>query len=296
MLKNKYYPLIKKAKSDPNAITIYLLSDIHILNSVDGNPSDPNSSIGNRLFYTASQKLQNYVDIVNTESPDLAFCLGDMLEYWGDEGTPELFQSKWDQINTPKGLVIGNHDLAFGGLAVVNTDMAEIFGYGDKSLIAGSKYNYSFYINKGDNSIKVITVDTNIDNDGLHFVGTVQKINLELRSWIEQEIINSTTNNIMIFSHASPFDNEYHFDIIDGTNFKNMITSITTQNPSKKIYMFSGHNHSSSLEEYNTDINGVKAYKIPPVVDFEVGQYVKVIFSEINGIKLIGSTLRYPYP
>lgn len=296
MLINKYYQRIStKKKKDKNPLIIFCATDSHVYAEVDGDAEHEDAILGTRYFYTSGQKLQNFVDDVNQSRPDLTVFLGDIVENWSLTGSPELFMSKWDQIVSKKELTIGNHDMAGGGGAIANTDMADLLGYGSASIVAGSKYNQSFYLDNGYNKIKVIMMDTNINADGNHVASTPQLLKQPVRDWVESEITNSTENNIIIFSHGNPYDNSAHFNADDAAAFKNMLDGLITSNPDLNIYCISGHNHGTTVKQI-ANLTNIKAFIIPTVVDYIPGKYAIVYFSEQDGISFEVKDLRYPYP
>lgn len=297
---NHYYGGIQKNESntiDDNPIVIYWATDSHTYALVDGNPAHENAISYNRYYYTSSQKLQNFVDDVNVSGADLAFFSGDMVEWW-DGTSPQLFMSKWEQISIKKGLTLGNHDLGGGGAVnVANTDMADMYGYGDNPIIAGSKYNYSFYLDNGHNRVKVISFDTNLDDNGEHIITTVQTVKQPVLDWLQSEILNSDTDSVILFSHASPADWDIHFNPTDRENFKTMINNVVAQRPAVNIVSLAGHNHVQGIQEWdNLGLSNIRFITTPPVVDFVTGKYTIVTFSSITGVDFTEKDLRYPYP
>ena len=105
---------------------------------------------------------------------------------------------KWNEITVPKELTVGNHDMDGGKAAVANTELADLLGYGDRPIIAGSKFNQSFYLENAYNKVKIISFDTNIDENG-HLPITIQPCKKPIRDWIKSEILNSETNNVLLF-------------------------------------------------------------------------------------------------
>jgi hypothetical protein len=296
MIQTRFYAnLTTKKKKDPYPLKIFWATDAHVYASVDGNPNAPSAIGGTRYFYTASQKLQYFVDDVNAVIPDLVYFSGDMIEEWKHIGSADLFMQKWNQIspNIRKELTIGNHDLA-GFPQLANTEMADVFGYGGKPIIAGSKFNQSFYLDNGKNKVKVISFDSNIDEFGNHVVVTIQLMKQPIRDWIESEILNSTADIILICSHGGVADNSAHFSPSDQAAFKTMINNVVGIRPELKLYTFFGHNHILGVSEHKTLGKNIKAYSLPPVVDNSIGKYTVLSVSK-DGVEFEIKDLAYPY-
>lgn len=298
VLINKYYAGVRRREpADPNPIYIYWATDAHVYAEVDGNPEHENAKLGDRYFYTVGQKLQNFVDDINTYKPDLVFFTGDMVEAWGLTGSPELFLIKWNQIEVRKELIIGNHDMAIGGADIANTTMADMLGYGNNPIIAGSKYNYSFYLDNGFNKVKIISFDTNLDENGNHAAIAKQTVTQPVIDWIESELLNSQTNSVIMFSHANPGDDtEWHFQESGQLAFKQMIDNVAAQRPNLKMYCLAGHNHRQGINEYTRLGPNIRCFSISPIVDFEIGKYAIVSISQKYGLSIREVSLHYPYP
>lgn len=295
MIANKFYSSVRRKKGS-NPLKIFFAADAHIRADVDGNPNATGAIGGTRYFYTAGQKMQNFVDDVNKSYPDLVYFGGDMIEEWENVGSADLFMQKWNQINSGirKELTVGNHDLAWSP-SLANTDMATKYGYGSRPIVAGSKYNQSFVLTNGKNTLRIIAVDTNIDENGNHQVVTAQTLKQPIRDWLESELLNSPEKNIVIFSHAGMEDDLYHFNETDAQAFKTMVDRVISQRPELKIYNIYGHRHQPDIVSDDRLGSSVKSYSIPAVVENEVGNYVEILFSEQDGLSLIKHNLVYPY-
>lgn len=287
MISKRYYSYIrKKSKKEKKPIVIVFGTDSHIKAPVDGKPDAEGAVGGTRFYYTAGQKMQKFVDDVNQIKPDLVFFGGDMIEELG-EGSEQLFMEKWNQIdpNIRKELTIGNHDLAWQP-ELANTYIADVFGYGERQIIAGSKFNQSFTLSNGDNSVKIISVDTNINENGEHEVVTAQYLKEPVRNWVKSELMTSEQENVIILSHGGMEDDKFHFNEADAIAFKEMIDDVLSERPTLKIYSFFGHNHNPNMGIRHRYDNPIISYSIPPIVDFDIGKYVVITFSEKDGISL----------
>lgn len=296
MILSRYYrKSSNKTNVDPNALRIYWGTDAHVVAEVDGKPNAEGAKAGNRYYYTASQKLQNFINDINAAKPDLVYFGGDSVDEWESESV-NLFLSKWNQIDPMirKELTIGNHDLAWTP-TLANSEIAQSLGYGNKPIIAGSKFNQSFTLSNGYNSVKIISVDTNMNETGTHQVITAQTVKETVRNWVKSELLNSGVNDVLIFSHGGMEDDMYHFNETDGLAFKEMITNVLAQRPLLKIYSIFGHNHNPVMTEYKRYDNPITSYSVPPIVDFETGKYAEISFSSKDGLKLVLKELKYPY-
>lgn len=299
MISTRYYAGIRKREQKPpqeNPLTLIWGSDSHVKASVDGDPGAEGSQGATRKYYTAGQKLQNFVDDVNRINPDLVFFGGDMVNGTEIE-SKELFMSKWSQLDPiiRKELTIGNHDLPYLRTNDIS-DIEDTFGYGERSKIAGSKFNQSFVLSNQTNSVKVIIVDTNIDEDGTHYNMTEQKLKKPVRDWVESELLNSEQNHVILLSHAGVEDDYIHFNRDDAQAFKTMVENTLQQKPELKIYNIYGHRHQQSVYHDDRLGNMIESYSCPAIVDNEIGKYVEFTFSEENGLYYTEHEVIYPYP
>lgn len=295
MLLKKYYSRTISTKSiDKHPLIIYWASDSHVKHEVDGDESAEGAVAIGRYYYTAGQKLQNFVDDVNINRPDLVYVSGDMLEVW-HPNSADIFMDKWTQIDPSikKELTLGNHDLA-GAPELANTTIADKFGYGNRPVVAGSKFNQSFYISNIDKSVKIISVDTNINDNGNHTVITAQLLKEPIRNWIKAELLNSTSEKVIICSHGGMADNSAHFNADDQLAFKLMIDEVAGQRPELEMYSIFGHNHRTTISEYATLGENIKCYSMPPAVNGLIGKYAVVIIAN-DGLSFEIKDLTYPY-
>lgn len=280
-----------------NPLTIYIATDSHVLDTVDGNPDAEGATNGfTRYFYTAGQKMQNFVDDVNNDQPDLVLFLGDMVEN-AYTNSLDLFVSKWNQI-TPtvqKEITIGNHDMA-GGQSIVNTDMADMLGYGDHSIIAGSKYNYTFVLSNDRHSVKFIAMDTNMDIDGIHKPITPQIITNDTMDFVKDEMLNSEQTHIILYAHGGAPDIDRHFDPDSRERLKVMFEEVKTQRPELNLIYIAGHKHPTKVESYPNFSQYAETYIIPSIVNYEIGKYVVAKFDSNAGIVFEEKEVIYPYP
>jgi hypothetical protein len=267
---NTYYSAIGK-KFDPNALRIFWSTDSHVLASVDRNPSAEGAILGTRYFYTGATKIGLFRNAVNSNQPHLAVFTGDALEQYNEE-TMNLFLNSWNAITVRKEALAGNHDL-YPDQTILNTTLADKYGYGSKSITAGSKFNQSFGISNANYSARVIMAETNLDSAGNPFRSAIGSIHSSVISYIETELLNCTESTALIFSHHGMQDNSSHFDPVSGQAFKTMIDNVKVQKPNLKIFNFFGHNHRDTLKTWTEFGNNITGYSIPPVVDYAVGYY-----------------------
>ena len=76
--------LVKAEKNRTPPIEIYCATDIHYYVVVDGDPNNEEYSTGgNRLFYASGQKMDRFVDVVNSNKPDFVFFKRGYNKLWG---------------------------------------------------------------------------------------------------------------------------------------------------------------------------------------------------------------------
>ena len=275
-----------------SALTIYWATDAHMIAEVDNKPSAPGSFLANRLFYTASKKMEKFVARINADRPDLVLFTGDAVNRF-DPASFQLFLRSWERIDPAirKEAVIGNHDLADAPESA-HHDLANMFGYGDRPAIAGSKFNQSFGLSGSQGAARILIVDTNMDEHGNHILTIPGLLKPEGLRFIEQELLQCPEQLCLLVSHHGMADNASHFDPADGLAFKEMIDSVKRRRPELVIVNLFGHNHRSGIREYTALGPNVKGYSIPPVVDNMIGYFAKV---SITGIELHFELNELPY-
>ena len=265
--------LEKRGLSSINAIKIYFTTDMHMRESTDRKPDDPNAKAGDRYYYASMTKFKQMIENANNNPLDAFFICGDIFE---DSKDFEWFNAEYDKIDNSmiKALTIGNHDSA-GGVSAYNS-LVTGFGYQGNEEIAGSKFNYVVSLSNDYASVKCIFVDTNFDNNGVHN-GVLSGVftNSEMQ-WVESEIANSTEDVILLVSHSIPHlysiteSGIPYFNVENANAIQNMVESY----PRKKIYAVGGHHHVDNVVEYNNLGNMFKGYVIPSLSRYESSNYV----------------------
>lgn len=237
-----------------NSLRLYWMTDIHLVDELTGRPDVPGAIWRERHYYASQDKLRQAVDIVNCEKPDYVICTGDVI----DKAQPlNSFMKEWNQIESPKAFVIGNHDLNIGGEA-----FEEQLGIADLPLIAGSRFNRSIPVNNGEVAARIIMLDTYIGEDGNRLYKTCEgTITSEAFEWLENEMISSPEKLILLFAHNGIGGPEEYFERKAVERFMGLARRVADQG--KTIIHLAGHHHVHPVAEIRemqpgfTFINGV---------------------------------------
>lgn len=277
------------ASIKPSILKIYIITDIHLRKGVDGNENlvDSGTKEG-RTFYASHSKLRNFVDIANSEKPDLILYLGDFCDSPNDF---EFFFNEINKItNTRKEFTIGNHD--FDNMSYEN--LVQVFNLTEKEEVGKSKFNKSFAILKEDFSVRFLMLDVNFDLNENHQGTARGRINSSGLSWLESEINNSNENYIFICSHILPHLYDYpsnwvYFEESHAYELQNIINA-----SGKKVYALGGHVHTPIIKEYKNLGNNFLGYGMPDCIETETGKFTVLTISK-NNFNLFERELTYPY-
>lgn len=222
----------------PNAevLNIYWITDLHLNDHLTGKPEAEGSVYLERHYYAAMDKLKQTVDIANREGPDLLVCTGDMVD---GEQSHASFMAEWSKVNGPKELMIGNHDLHNDYSSIVKE-----LGYQDRPVIAGSPFNRSFPLHKGDTQARVLVLDAYVGSEGRHrtrsCVGTIER---EAFEWLEREMFDCPEVTILLFAHNGLGGPEKYFRQEDVEQFIELTDRLHASQPRKSIIHLAGHHH-----------------------------------------------------
>src|SRR5690625_1947070 len=190
-----------------DGMSVYIITDSHLNDDASDDPSYPNLSGPPMYFYTARQRIEEFVGTVNLDNPDLVLHLGDVVDGSAPNSSYDTFMGYWNTINSPSYIAPGNHDaVSSRGLNAEDLSIHDFLAwklkYEGRPIIGHSKFNESFSIVKNNVSVKFINLDTNIDPiDGSYTSPTQVKLPDETIEWLEGEIANSVENDIVMFSH-----------------------------------------------------------------------------------------------
>lgn len=238
----------KKNKNKNDFLEIYVFTDNHNIEGVSDNPYADKAVTrgGTRLHFQQNQKLNLFVQDVLQNKPDAVLGLGDFF----DSPAPiKNFNINWNKIPEPKGIVLGNHDYKLLGKNNAESSYQKLsheLEFNERIINAGSKLNQSFYVNKGDIEVKVIMCDFSLEKDNsdsiVHHGNVMGTIIPEQLVWIEEELLNARTNQVIFASHHG-MHYGYYFPDEYATALKNTLARVKKTTPNLNIFGVFGHNH-----------------------------------------------------
>lgn len=237
-------------------LVIHWLTDIHLMDSVEGKPEAKGAVWKNRHYYASRDKLRQAADIICREGPDLAVCTGDMTD-----GIQPLiaFVREWSRISCPKEIMIGNHDLPNGRDALERQ-----LGYENQPLIAGSRFNRSFAMHKGGIRLRIVMLDVNAEEeDALREDSCKGLIREDAFLWLEQELAQAPEKMALVFTHNGIYGPESYFEPSHAVRFTEMIEKLSRSKPDLQVINLAGHHHvhpqaiHKSITPHLSFINGV---------------------------------------
>ena len=215
-------------------LTIYWMTDIHIVDELADKLNVPEAIRGKRHYYASIRKLMQAVDCINEEDPDFVVCTGDVID------RPQSlisFINEWSRIKVPKAFMYGNHDLEIGYESI-----EEQLGYADKECIAGSRFNQSIRLSNGRVHARLILLDTYVEEDGTHRYdsceGTISESALD---WLNQQMMLCEENIILLFAHNGIWGPIEYFDQKAVSAFTKIMNHATDKG--KTFIHFAGHEH-----------------------------------------------------
>lgn len=250
-----------------NSLRLYWMTDIHLVDELSGQPSAPGAIWMERHYYAALDKLHQAVDIINDERPDYVICTGDVIDR---AQSLDSFMKEWERIEPPKAFVIGNHDLEIGG-----ETFEKQFGIRDHPLTAGSRFNRSIALGKGNVKVRALVLDTYVGEDGQRLYDTCEGIiTEEAFQWLEREILYNPESLILLFSHNGLGGPEEYFDPTSVARFAKLAALAWERG--KTILHLAGHHHVHPM---------VKVKEMQPGFTFING--VAMICEETSSINVI---------
>lgn len=302
MLYQRYYRnAIASGKGNPvpvqDFVTIYILTDTHLRYGVDGNPLAPGAgTAAGRAYYASQSKVRNFIDIVKFDNPDYVTHLGDVCDGVGDY---VFFQNQWAQLDIPKSITIGNHDLDH-----TYDELIDLFGYTGREEVAGSVFNESVRIEKGSMKVRYIILDTNFDSSNIHINTTQGRLNDQGLLYLQTELQSCTEQFCVIASHMLPHYIAYnsYFNSDSAAAIKVVVDNALLVNPNlKKVIWLAGHAHTPSIVTYNNLGAGLLGYRLPDSIEGRGSPEVSIscivlkIFED-NSYNFATYPLQYPYP
>jgi 3',5'-cyclic AMP phosphodiesterase CpdA len=223
-------------KNAEPALRIYWITDLHFKDAVTGQPDAEGAIHRERHYYAAKQKMVQAVEHMNRDKPELVICTGDI----NDGKQPfDSFMELWDRIEADKRIVIGNHDTPNGYASIVQQ-----LGCSRLPSVAGSVFNHSLVLSKDGLRVKVILLDTNIGDDGVHLNGGVQgTIQPEALHWLEQELSEGNEELVLLFTHNGLGGPASYFNQQHVQRFVEMVESAAEDKQSLQVINLAGHHH-----------------------------------------------------
>jgi 3',5'-cyclic AMP phosphodiesterase CpdA len=261
------------------------MTDLHLKDSVTGQPEAEDAIRRERHYYAAKDKLWQAVEMINRDKPDCVVCTGDMNDSVQSFAT---FAEAWERVPGQKAITLGNHDL--------NNDYSTIvdeLGYGDRPVISGSHFNRSFALRNGEVQARVIVLDTNIGPDGQHRSNVEGTIQEDAFRWLEEEMLGCAEKTILVFTHNGLGGPAKFFDQQHVERFMKLADRVSTEKPGTHIYNMAGHHHVhptavvKEIAPHFTFVNGVAMIA-------EAVSYINIVSVRADGgIDLDYSEVRY---
>lgn len=216
-----YHPdEVRPAEKDLNARNIAKLA------SLPSHSSFKFVLIGDtQRFYEELDAFVNHINIQN----DITFVLfnGDMVDF-GLNREYNWIASRLDKLNVPYIVAMGNHDMLANGQLIFN----EMFG----------PENFTF--NYGNN--KFICLNTNSRESGND--GTVPNL-----SFLQNELEDTTDQNIFILSHVPPFSVDFD------QRMEDIFAATISANPRTRMSLHGHEHHYAVLRPYPDQLEYVVA-------------------------------------
>ncbi len=267
---------------------LIIFSDIHYL---DERPEKLTFRLNRKLTQYSIEILNKLISKINRSKPDLAICLGDLIEdKFNHDMDIENYKYVWNKlgdIQVPFYSVIGNHDLR-----TMNSrkELEEIMEY-ENATFSFDLNKYHFVILSTD-----IREDLGGDDGGVYKAHCISEKDIK---WLKNDLENNKLPCI-IFTHFGLaedkqignywFEKEPEKGLLNNRNkIKNLI-----KNDNNVIAIFSGHQHwTKKLNEDGKDYyvlgsltENIDMKGIPDGVYLEVELKGKNINIEVKHVKL----------
>lgn len=267
---------------------LIIFSDIHYL---DERPEKLTFRLNRKLTQYSIEILNKLISKINRSKPDLAICLGDLIEdKFNHDIDIENYKYVWNKlgdIQVPFYSVIGNHDLR-----TMNSrkELEEIMEY-ENATFSFDLNKYHFIILSTD-----IREDLGGDDGGVYKAHCISEKDIK---WLKNDLENNKLPCI-IFTHFGLaedkqignywFEKEPEKGLLNNRNkIKNLI-----KNDNNVIAIFSGHQHwTKKLNEDGKDYyvlgsltENIDMKGIPDGVYLEVELKEKNVNIEVKHVKL----------
>lgn len=234
----------RRREAREQGLRITWLTDTHTWSEVDDQPEHPLATSGGDLyFYTAGKKLTQAIDYITSNPPHFTLHTGDMQERGRDF---PFFMDFWGDIPGPKALTLGNHDVAFTVEAgETKHDVAAAgFGRAGAPLLGGSRFNQSIPLSGNGVNARLLILDTNIHDTGLHEAASKGYLQAPALTWLAGELAASPEDIILIASHHGPHSWwSGRFDQADAEAIAALVDAEVAARPNRRIRGIFGHWH-----------------------------------------------------
>src|SRR5699024_757817 len=279
-------------------MSVFLIADTHVFARVDGDrdASGAYREEDKRYYYASGGKLRDFIDQVNDKKPDLVVHLGDLTQT-SQQADFDLFNDIWDGLdsNIPRYLIPGNHDVYQG-----YQHMIDNFGVGKRIETAGSKFNYTFNIEKKGVNLKVILVDTNQDLQNETVAVSNAFLSNSKKTWIRQELESADNGQKVMLclhhgAHSKVFNGQYFFNPY-AQEYIEIINEIKKDRRDLHIFTVFGHSHPFNTNQYYTK-NISQGVEVAGALLNEKSYYAEIkLYPNSDYLGVTDCEIVYPYP
>ncbi|MBS5949901.1 MAG: metallophosphoesterase [Clostridium sp.] len=231
------------------------------------------------IFNTRDNYYEKVIsEFLNTEG-DYHISLGDITNFGDKEELKYVFNSmKKDNVNFI--YVIGNHDS-------YNSSKKEIL----------REVNQKRYFSILEEGIKLIFIDSTLESNRECWAGSIDEDQLK---WLENEIISSKEETILIFSHH-PAYNTTALSTKENLYIKEIdeLNRILELHKGRGVF-FCGHNHLNSISKRENwlfvqtgAILDINAFRVVDINEDNIDIHYKEIEDVNNILKFIGENMNY---
>jgi len=270
--------------SSSKQLSFTVLSDTQWNSAAIDNVDFPNLN-NSVYYYTVQKKLKQVIEYTNQRKPDALLHLGDVTDGANYDASFDMFMADWNRIDpsVKKSLVTGNHDYFAVDMGYEDADyVASKLGYGNNTLIAGSKFNDSFSVTSQSGlSARFIGFDSNLKIDGIPDAANPGWIQEYVSDWIKSELLACEEKIAVIYSHhnTATYADGYAY-------FESALQDVRASRPDLKMYVMFGHTHVVNLTQTMAIGSKAPIINIPSLSYQLSGKYFTFTFNE-SGLKSI---------
>ncbi len=198
-------------------------------------------------MYDARERMQIFVDRMNSENVDFVIQLGDFCTPYYRRGEVERidehveFMAIWNQFSGPRYHVLGNHDVDHG----CTWEETMAFWGMDKTYYSFDKNGWHF-----------VVLDGNNQKENEKPVRYPRYIGITQRVWLKEDLANTDLPTI-VFSHQSLECNNNGVE--NNAEIRGILEDANSKAGHRKVVAcFSGHHHI----DYHVEINNIHYIQI----------------------------------